>query len=143
MLVDAIEMALARAAYSARLHPSACVFCYWNGEDPPDEIERRIAAICILYKINRKTTSKAGWRSATRCGASSAWPAWIVPGNVVINQAAVDYIEAFIQGRCDRRGDHRYHYCHSIVFLEAKNELMEDWLASTLWRHGREIQLLH
>ena len=27
---------------------------YWNGEDPREEIERRIAAICLLYKIDPK-----------------------------------------------------------------------------------------
>ena len=27
---------------------------YWNGEDPKDEIQRRIAAICSHYKIDQK-----------------------------------------------------------------------------------------
>jgi hypothetical protein len=27
---------------------------YWNGEDPKDEIQRRIAAICLHYKIEQK-----------------------------------------------------------------------------------------
>ena len=32
---------------------------YWNGEDPLDEIKRRIAAICLYYKVDAKQLE--GW----------------------------------------------------------------------------------
>ena len=27
---------------------------YWNGEDPLDEIDRRLAAICVHYNVDAK-----------------------------------------------------------------------------------------
>ena len=105
MLVNAIEMALARGLLGPA-PPERLRVLYWNGEDPPDEIERRIAAICILYKINQDDLK--GWLAlGNKMRGKQRLASLDRAGNVVINQAAVDYIEAFIREQCDRRGDHR------------------------------------
>jgi hypothetical protein len=50
VLCNAIEMATAKGLLGPPPKERYRVL-YWNGEDPPEEIERRIAAICLHYKI--------------------------------------------------------------------------------------------
>ena len=54
--------AIALATYRALLGISPAKRCrvwYWNGEDPKEETERRIAAICLHYKIAKADLE--GW----------------------------------------------------------------------------------
>lgn len=57
-LVNAAEMATGRGLMGPAPVGRSRVL-YWNGEDPDDEIERRIAAICIRYDID--PTELHGW----------------------------------------------------------------------------------
>jgi hypothetical protein len=50
-LVNVIEMATGRGLIGPAPAGRFRVL-YWNGEDPDDEIERRVAAICIRYEID-------------------------------------------------------------------------------------------
>ena len=49
-LTEAIALATGRPLLGIKPR-ERCRVWYWNGEDPRDEIDRRIAAICIHYKI--------------------------------------------------------------------------------------------
>ncbi len=50
-MVEAIAMATGRALLGT--HPTAKLRVWlWNGEDPLEELERRVAAICIHYGID-------------------------------------------------------------------------------------------
>ena len=58
-LVEAISMALGcNYLDDCKPIPRSRVW-YWNGEDPKEEIDRRIAAICKYYKINQEEL--VGW----------------------------------------------------------------------------------
>jgi hypothetical protein len=50
ILTDAIAMATGRDLLGSKPSQRLRVWC-WNGEDPSDEMDRRIAAICLHYKI--------------------------------------------------------------------------------------------
>jgi hypothetical protein len=58
VLLNAIEMALGRGLIGPPPAKRVRVL-YWNGEDPDDEILRRIAAICIRYQIDQHDL--VGW----------------------------------------------------------------------------------
>lgn len=49
-LVEAVAMATGRDLLGVKLREPLRVW-YWNGEDPLDEIERKVAAICLHYGI--------------------------------------------------------------------------------------------
>jgi hypothetical protein len=49
-LVEAVDMATGRGLLSGKPGPLRRVW-YWCGEDPREEIERRVAAICLHYGI--------------------------------------------------------------------------------------------
>ena len=51
VLVEAIAMATGRPLLGVAV-PKRLRVWYWNGEDPLEEIERRVAAICIHYGID-------------------------------------------------------------------------------------------
>lgn len=57
-LAEAIAMATGRPLLGIKPH-QRCRVWYWNGEDPQDELDRRIAAICIQYNI--KNDELQGW----------------------------------------------------------------------------------
>jgi AAA domain-containing protein len=57
-LVEAIAMATGRALLGVKPR-RRCRVWYWNGEDPQEEIDRRIAAICIYYGISGQELE--GW----------------------------------------------------------------------------------
>lgn len=52
ILCNAIEMGTATGLIGPA-PPEALRVAYWNGEDPDDEIERRIAALCIRHNIDQ------------------------------------------------------------------------------------------
>jgi AAA domain len=52
VIAEAIAIATGRDLLGVRPRETVPVW-YWNGEDPPDEIERRIAALCQYYDIGR------------------------------------------------------------------------------------------
>ena len=51
VLINAIEMALGKGLIGPH-PPKQLRVLYWNGEDPTDEIMRRIGAICLHYEID-------------------------------------------------------------------------------------------
>jgi hypothetical protein len=53
LLVDAVAMAAGRNLLGVEPIRPMRVW-YWNGEDPQEEIERRILAICLHYKIDHR-----------------------------------------------------------------------------------------
>src|SRR5262245_57974298 len=55
VLLNAIEMVTGRGLIGPKPVGGALRVLYWNGEDPEDEVERRIAAICIHYNIKPET----------------------------------------------------------------------------------------
>jgi len=60
VLVEAVAMALGRDLLdTGKVYHRRLKVWYWNGEDPKEETERRIAAICIQYKINMSDLT--GW----------------------------------------------------------------------------------
>ena len=59
VLAGAIAVATGRGLLGIKPRQRCRVWC-WNGENPADEIDRRIAAICILYAL-RARTSGNGW----------------------------------------------------------------------------------
>ena len=84
VLVEAIAMATGRALTGVSV-PKRLRVWYWNGEDPLEEIERRVAAICIHYGINGRElegylfldsgrTSSIVLASRTKEGAKVAEP---------------------------------------------------------------------
>lgn len=50
-LVEAIAMATGRELLGVKVKAPLRVW-YWNGEDPYEEIERRVAAICLHFRIS-------------------------------------------------------------------------------------------
>jgi hypothetical protein len=84
ILTDAIAMATGRDLIGIKPSQRCRVWC-WNGEDPTDEMDRRIAAICMQYEIKQEELE--GWlftdsgrdqeiiiASQTRDGAMIAQP---------------------------------------------------------------------
>jgi hypothetical protein len=55
---EALSMATGRPLLGETVHQRARVWM-WNGEDPKDELDRRIAAACIYYGVTREEL--AGW----------------------------------------------------------------------------------
>jgi hypothetical protein len=53
-LAEAISMAIGRDLLDGNKPIGRERVWYWNGEDPKDEIVRRIVAICMYYKIDQK-----------------------------------------------------------------------------------------
>src|SRR5690606_29501011 len=50
---EALSMATGRPLLGESVHGRARVWL-WNGEDPRDELDRRIAAACIYYGVTRE-----------------------------------------------------------------------------------------
>ena len=53
LIVEALAMATGRALLGI-LPPQRARVWYWNGEDPYDELERRVGAACLHYGITRR-----------------------------------------------------------------------------------------
>jgi AAA domain len=52
MLLDALSMAAGRDLLTGKkIEPRAC--WYWNGEDPREELERRVQAIALHYRLTK------------------------------------------------------------------------------------------
>jgi hypothetical protein len=58
-LAAAISMAIGRDLFDGNKLMTQLRVWYWNGEDPRDEINRRIAAICLHYNLDQKDLE--GW----------------------------------------------------------------------------------
>ncbi|WP_456719577.1 MULTISPECIES: AAA family ATPase [unclassified Bradyrhizobium] len=53
VLAEAVAMALGKDLLeTGKVYHRRLKVWYWNGEDPEDEIKRRVAAICIRYKVD-------------------------------------------------------------------------------------------
>src|SRR5687768_8766369 len=53
IVADAIAIATGRDLMRSRPHGRAKVWI-WNGEDPAEELERRVAATCLRYDVARE-----------------------------------------------------------------------------------------
>jgi hypothetical protein len=62
VLAEAIAVATGRGLLGIKPRQRYRVWC-WNGENPADEIDRGIAAICILYALRARTSGMAGFMS--------------------------------------------------------------------------------
>ena len=102
VLVEAIAMAIGRPLLGVPV-PKRLRVWYWNGEDPIEEIERRVAAICIHYGIDGRDlegflfldsgrTSSIVIASRTKDGAKVAEP--VVAG--LIDQIHENEIDVFM-----------------------------------------------
>jgi hypothetical protein len=58
-LAEAVSMAVGRDLLNGDKRIDRLRVWYWNGEDPLDEIKRRIAAICLYYKVDAQQLE--GW----------------------------------------------------------------------------------
>jgi AAA domain len=58
-LAEAVSMAIGRDLLDGNKPIEQLRVWYWNGEDPLDEINRRLAAICVYYKLDVKELE--GW----------------------------------------------------------------------------------
>jgi hypothetical protein len=128
VLVNAIEMALGRGLIGPSPQKRLRV-AYWNGEDPDDEILRRIAAICIRYDIDQHDL--VNWLCLGGKLRMEQRLAWLGPTQqLVINTEVLMQIEKFI-------GDHGVDvviFDPLVAFhrvREGFNELMEQMIQST------------
>ena len=76
MLIRALALVTGRALLGDPI-PKRCKVWYWNGEDPYEEIERRVAAACLHYGIKPEN----------------------IAGRLFINSGRVDEIVIAQQGR--------------------------------------------
>lgn len=132
-LINAIEMVTCRGligpdpSYGQPLRVG-----YWNGEDPPEEIERRIAAICLHYDIDAQTLEEnlllgskvtRGLRIATLNTAQI----------LKINQPMLDEVIAIVAAeKLDVLVFDPLIAFHSVP--ESRNELMEETISTTFGR---------
>jgi hypothetical protein len=93
-LVEAIGMALGRDLLGKEKLPQPLRVWYHNGEDPRDELNRRIGAICIFYKLDEQEVSK---NMFTTCGLDM--PIKVAAGSmeVKLDKTLVAEIVATIQ----------------------------------------------
>jgi hypothetical protein len=95
ILLNAIEMATGRGLIGPAPAGGRLRVLYWNGEDPEDEVERRIAAICIRYDIPPEELE-----GCLFLGSKITDPQRLATmdryGNVVLNQAVLAQITQFI-----------------------------------------------
>jgi len=93
LLAEAVDMASGGKVFGRTQQPIAVL--YWNGEDPFDELQRRVAAICKVYKI---TEEDLGSRLFLSSGRNSP----LVIGaetreGVQINEPVIGELKAEIQ----------------------------------------------
>jgi hypothetical protein len=144
VLCNAIEMALGRGLLGPAPQQQLRVL-YWNGEDPEDEIERRIAALCLHYKID--PAGLEGWLFlGSKLKTTQRIASLDRAQQVKINQPMIDHIDAFIgRERIDCAIIDPLLPFHRIP--EARNELMEEMIAATFGglveRHNCCIELSH
>jgi hypothetical protein len=93
-LVEAIGMALGRDLLGNEKLPRRLQVWYHNGEDPRDELNRRIGAICIFYNVDEQEVRK---NMFTTCGLDM--PIKVAAGSmeVKLDKALVAEIIATIQ----------------------------------------------
>jgi AAA domain/Bifunctional DNA primase/polymerase, N-terminal len=93
-LVEAVGMAIGRDLLDGGKLPRPLRVWYHNGEDPRDELNRRIGAICIFYKVDAQEVSK---NMFTTCGLDM--PIKVAAGSmeVKLDKALVAEITATIR----------------------------------------------
>lgn len=128
LLINAIEMAL-KIGLLGPPPPEQLRILYWNGEDPDEEIERRIAAICIRYDINPALLE--GWLFLGSKITGAQRLAWInAKQQLEINKPMLSSIASFIQANKIDGGifDPLLPF-HRVT--ERLNEQMEEMVTST------------
>jgi len=99
-LVEAIAMATGRPLLGIR-PKRRCRVWYWNGEDPQEEIDRRIGAICIHYRISREELD--GWLFVDTGRRMKIVIASYDPrsGNKVAEPVVNELIETIVENKID------------------------------------------
>lgn len=86
VLAEAVAMASGRRLLGDRPDGTLRVF-YWNGEDPQDEIDRRLAAVCLEHKVSNQDL---GDRLFTASGRDmSIQIASMGPHGVILNETLI------------------------------------------------------
>jgi hypothetical protein len=94
ILCNAIEMATGTGLIGSS--PSGTLRCaYWNAEDEQEEIERRIAAICLRYKLNQAALS-AGLFLGSKITGKERLAKLDRHGNVVLNKHLLTQVTQFV-----------------------------------------------
>ena len=78
-----------------------CRVWYWNGEDPQEEIDRRIGAICIHYRISREELD--GWLFVDTGRRMKIVIATYDPksGNKIAEPVVKELIETIVENKID------------------------------------------
>jgi hypothetical protein len=99
-LAEAIAMATGRSLLGIR-PKRRCRVWYWNGEDPQDEIDRRIGAICINYGITNDDLD--GWLFVDTGRRTKIVIATYDPksGNKIAEPVVKDLIETIADNKID------------------------------------------
>lgn len=86
VLAESVAMATGRHLLADKPHGISRVF-YWNGEDPQEEIDRRLAATCLEYRISNEDL---GGRLFTASGRDMPLQiAHMGPNGVVLNETLI------------------------------------------------------
>jgi 5S rRNA maturation endonuclease (ribonuclease M5) len=99
-LVEAISMATGRALLGTRIR-RRCRVWYWNGEDPQEEIDRRIGAICLHYGVSREELD--GWLFVDTGRGMKIVIAAYDPksGNKIFEPVVKELIETIVENKID------------------------------------------
>ena len=99
-LAEVISMAIGRDLLNSDNQIDRQRVWYWNGEDPLDEIKRRIAAICLRYNVDPKELE--GWLFVDSGHDAPICLATEYRGLVTFDRAAIDAInETLRQNKID------------------------------------------
>jgi hypothetical protein len=94
VLCNSIEMATDRGLIGPPPFHGPYRVAYWNAEDPDDEIDRRIAAICLHYDIDQNILKDQLIIGGMLPTGSRL--AWVHKGNVVFDAKLINRIEEYI-----------------------------------------------
>jgi hypothetical protein len=95
VIANAIEMALGRGILGPEPTEADLRVGYWNAEDEPDEVERRIAAFCQHHDIDH--FALAGRLFVGRRLPAGRRYVKLVDGGIVVNRVMFDALTAFVR----------------------------------------------
>lgn len=142
LTVEALAMTTGRPLLGAAPPHVLTVWC-WNGEDPRDELERRIAAACAHYGI---TAADLGGRLYADSGRDA--PVLIAEAardGAVINRGAVDALVEAVRARgVDVLVVDPFVACHAVSENDngAVNAVVAAW-REIADRTGAAVELVH
>jgi AAA domain len=93
-MLNAVEMRLHHGLIGPDPTEGPLCVCYWNAEDPAEEIERRLAAICLRYEIEPAELASGFYLGNRIFGQRLASLDRV--GNIVFNERMFDALEQLI-----------------------------------------------